>query len=338
MDKLELIKRNTEEIIAGDELKELLNKKKSPVVYWGTAPTGKIHIGYYIPMMKIRAFLKAGFKVKVLIADLHAYLDDQKTLWNQLDIRSEYYKLAVKAMIDSLGVDSSKVEFVKGSDFQLDNEYVLNVLRMCGDVSLNRAKRAAAEVVRFTEEPKVGSFIYPLMQIADVVALKADVAYSGIDQRKIYMLGRELLPKLGYKKPLCVFTPMLPGLTGEKMSSSEESSKIELLDNEEDVSRKVKNSYCVAGEINGNGVMMFLKYVIMPLKEDDKKSFLVERDKKFGGNLIYKNYGDLEKDFLSKKLHPQDLKIALAKEVNILLDIIRKKLKTKLDLVKKAYP
>ena len=338
MDKLELIKRNTEEIVAEDELKELLNKKKSPVVYWGTAPTGKIHIGYYIPMMKIRAFLKAGFKVKILIADLHAYLDDQKTLWNQLDIRSEYYKLAVKAMIDSLGVNSSKVEFVKGSDFQLDNEYVLNVLRMCGDVSLNRAKRAAAEVVRFTEEPKVGSFIYPLMQIADIVALKADVAYSGIDQRKIYMLGRELLPKLGYNKPLCVFTPMLPGLTGEKMSSSEESSKIELLDKEEEVLRKVKNSYCVAGELNDNGVMMFLKYVIMPLKEDDKKSFLIERDKKFGGNLIYKNYEDLEKDFLSKKLHPQDLKLALANEINLLLDIVRKKLKTKLNLVKKAYP
>jgi len=337
MDKLELIKRNTEEIVAEDELKELLNKKKSPVVYWGTAPTGKIHIGYYIPMMKIRAFLKAGFKVKILIADLHAYLDDQKTLWNQLDIRSEYYKLAVKAMIDSLGVDSSRVEFVKGSDFQLDNEYVLNVLRMCGDVSLNRAKRAAAEVVRFTEEPKVGGFIYPLMQIADVVALKADVTYSGIDQRKIYMLGRELLPKLGYKKPLCVFTPMLPGLTGEKMSSSQESSKIELLDNKEEVSRKVRDAYCVAGELNENGVMMFLKYVIMPLKGDNKKMFLIERDNKFGGGLSYNNYNDLEKDFLSKKLHPLDLKLALAKEISLLLDVVRKKLKTKLDLVKKAY-
>ena len=152
------------------------------------------------------------------------------------------------------------------------------------------------------------------------------------------MLGRELLPKLGFNKPLCVFTPMLPGLTGEKMSSSEESSKIELLDNEEEVSRKIKNAYCVAGELNENGVMMFLKYVIMPLKEDSKKLFLIERDKKFGGNLSYKNYGDLEKDFLSKKLHPQDLKLALAKEVNLLLDVVRKKLKNKMDLVKKAYP
>jgi len=337
MDKLELIKRNTEEIVTEDELKELMKKKKNPVVYWGTAPTGMVHIGYYIPMMKIRAFLKAGFKVKILIADLHAYLDDQKTLWNLLDIRSEYYKLAVKAIIDSLGVDGSKIEFIKGSDFQLNNEYVLDVLRMCGDVSLNRAKKAAAEVVRITEDPKIGSFIYPLMQIADVVALKADVSYSGIDQRKIYMLGRELLPKLGYGKPLCVFTPMLPGLTGGKMGSSEESSKINLLDSNEDITRKIKNAYCVAGELNDNGVMMFLKYVIMPLKEDSKKGFLVERDKKFGGNLNYKNYEEIEKDFVSRRLHPQDLKLSLAKEVNILLDAVKKKFKGKEDLIKKAY-
>ncbi|HLC87180.1 MAG TPA: tyrosine--tRNA ligase, partial [Candidatus Nanoarchaeia archaeon] len=95
MDRLELIRRNTAEIIQEDELKDLLNKKKNPIVYWGTAPTGKIHIGYYIPMMKLGDFLKAGFKVKILIADLHAYLDDQKTLWNQLEVRSEYYKLAI---------------------------------------------------------------------------------------------------------------------------------------------------------------------------------------------------------------------------------------------------
>jgi len=337
MDRLELIRRNTAEIIKEDELKDLLSKKKNPIVYWGTAPTGRIHIGYYIPMMKLGDFLKAGFKVKILIADLHAYLDDQKTLWNQLEVRSEYYKLAIKAMIESLGLNSKNVEFVKGSDFQLNNEYVLDILRMAGDVTLNRAKRAAAEVVRFSEEPKVGGFIYPLMQIEDVVALKADVAFGGSDQRHIYALGREILPKLNYPKPVCVFNPMLPSLVGGKMSASEEKSKIDLLDSEEDLKKKINSAYCELGVVEDNSVLSFVKHVIMPLKQDKKKEFIIKRNPKFGGNLSYKDYNKLEEDYRMKKLHPMDLKSAVAEEVNLLLITVRKAFKTKKELIKKAY-
>jgi tyrosyl-tRNA synthetase len=46
----------------------------------------------------------------------------------------------------------------------------------------------------------------------------------------------------------------------------------------------------------------------------------------------YKTYGDLEKDFIDKKLHPFDLKNAVAEEINNLLDPIRKD-----KLLKKYY-
>ena len=51
--RFELIKRNTDEIISESELKNLLKKKKKPVIYWGTAPTGRPHVGYFIPGIKI---------------------------------------------------------------------------------------------------------------------------------------------------------------------------------------------------------------------------------------------------------------------------------------------
>ena len=63
----------------------------------------------------------------------------------------------------------------------------------------------------------------------------------------------------------------------------------------------------------------------MIIKADNKKKFVVERPDKFGGNVEYDNYEDIEKDFVAKKLHPMDLKQAVAREINVLLDPIRKK-------------
>ncbi|MEA3330023.1 MAG: hypothetical protein U9Q06_04745 [Nanoarchaeota archaeon] len=65
--------------------------------------------------------------------------------------------------------------------------------------------------------------------------------------------------------------------------------------------------------------MALLKYLIFILKEGKNEKFVVERPEKYGGDLIYSNYLEVEKDFVEKKLHPLDLKNALAKEVNCLL-------------------
>ena len=36
--------------------------------------------------------------------------------------------------------------------------------------------------------------------------------------------------------------------------------------------------------------------------------FVIERPTKFGGNITYANYYDVERDFLKRKIHPLDLK------------------------------
>ena len=319
-------------------MQEIIKSKKNPVAYIGFAPTGKLHAGHIIPIIKVGDFVKAGFKFKFLIADLHAFLDDQKTPWGLLEARSRYYEESIKGIMAAIGVDEEKVEFVRGSSFELNKDYMLDVLKMVGDVTLNRSRRAAAEVVRFKDDPKLGGFIYPLMQIEDVAALKADVAFGGIDQRGIYMLGREILPTLGCKKPVCVFTPLLPGLTGGKMSASEEKSKIDLLDQEKEVERKINSAPCEAGKVEGNGMLAFLKHVIMVLKEDKKKEFKVRRPEKYGGDVLYKNYESIERDFAAKKLHPADLKAAIAIELDEILTPVRKRFKGREKLLKEAYP
>ena len=147
--------------------------------------------------------------------------------------------------------------------------------------------------------------------------------------------ARENLPKIGYKQRVEIMSPMIRGLIGEKMSSSIESTKIDLLNDEEIVRKKVNNAECAEGDPN-NGIMALLQYFIMVLKEDKKEKFVVERPKKFGGDVKYSNYKEIEKDFVDKKLHPSDLKNAVAVEINELLKNFRGNKELHI-LYKKAY-
>jgi tyrosyl-tRNA synthetase len=164
-EKLALIKRNTDEIIDEKELRELLEKKKKPVLYWGTAPTGKPHIGYLLPALKIADFLKAGFHVKILLADLHAALDNVP--WNILEKRYDYYKKIIPLLIGSIAGDAKELEIVKGSEMELKPEYMYDVLKMSSNVSVHDATKAASDVVKMTDNPKLSGIIYPIMQAID---------------------------------------------------------------------------------------------------------------------------------------------------------------------------
>ena len=92
VEKFNRIVRGTEEIVTIAELKELIRNRESFNFYYGTAPTGPFHIGYLIPLGKIVDLVNSNGKGTILIADYHAYLDDRKTPWEELSIRSEYYK------------------------------------------------------------------------------------------------------------------------------------------------------------------------------------------------------------------------------------------------------
>lgn len=325
-EKLELIKRNSHEIVTEEELEELLRKKKQPAVYLGTAITGKPHIGYFVWVLKMADFLKAGFKVKLLLSDITGVLDNCP--WDVLDKRYDYYKKTIPLMFKSIGADIKNFEFVKASDINLRKDYYVDLLKLSTLVSVNDAKRAASEVVKFGENPKLSGLIYPLVQSIDEEYLKVDVQYGGIDQRKILMFARENLPKLGYKPRVEFMTPLLPGLTSKKMSASDPKSKIDLLDDPKTVDKKIRGAHCEEGIIEDNGVLAFLKFVIMVLKQDNNEKFVIERPEKFGGNVEFSTYEEIEKAFVAKELHPLDLKNALAKEINKLLNIFDKNRKT----------
>ena len=338
--RLDLIKRNTQEIVTESELKTLLKTKKTPSAYIGYATTGLLHMGHLVPLVKMADFLKAGFKFTFLSADLHAYLDDQKSTFNLLASRAKVYEELVKGALTSIGVPTTKIKFVKGSDYQLKKEYTLDVLKLQGVVRQRRALRAASEVVRLGDNPFVGGLSYPLMQIVDCKALRADAVLGGVDQRGIYMLGREVFDEIGYKKPVFVFTPLMASLSGDrmggKMSASDNKSKISLLATEKEIRTGINTAFCPAKE--QGPLLELLKFAVFPILENKKRAFKIQRPAKFGGDIIFKSYTELERAYLAGKLHPMDLKAALAGELNTILAPIRKQMAGKKALLKKAYP
>jgi len=333
--RFELITRNLQEVIGENELKDLLKKKKEISVYWGTMPTGSISIAYFFPMLKIADFLKAGLKVKILLADLHAALDSVP--WIELEGRYDYYERAIVTILKTIGVKVKDLEFVKGSEMQLKPEYMYDVLQLASLSSANDATRAASEAVKSAKggKVKVSGLLYPLMQALDEQYLGVDIQFAGVDQRKIMVYAREFLPKIGYKRRVELMNPMIRGLVGKQMSSSIEATKIDLLSDEKSVQKKINGADCVSGD-SDNGVMALLKYLIFVLKQDKGEKFIIERSGKYGGNLEYSSYEKVERDFAKKKLHPLDLKNAVAKELNVLLENFRKDKKIH-ELYKKAY-
>ena len=237
--KLGLIKDNIAEIIGEKELIEKLSLNKPLKVYWGTSPTGIPHIGYFLPLIKIAQLVKAGCEVTILFADLHAYLDAMKTTWDLLDLRTKYYELLIKKILTELDVDLEKIKFIKGSDYQLSKEYTIDVYKFMSKITIDSAQKGGAEVVKQSENPALSGLAYPLLQVLDEVYLEADAELGGQDQRKIFMMSRDHIHKLGYSPVIHLMNPMIPSITS-KINSSDSNSNSKIESNNNDTNSQIQ--------------------------------------------------------------------------------------------------
>ncbi len=312
----ELVRRNIVEAVTPEELDGLIDAG-SASVYCGYETSGRIHIGHMVTATKLLDMQSAGFKVNVLFADIHTRLN-RKGADDWIDEMVGYWMHCFKAM----GLEDAR--YVRGSDFQFERTYIEDVLRLAQDTTMNRALRSMQEVARDIENAHVSQVIYPLMQIADIKALDVDIAYGGLEQRKIHMLAREVLPSLGYRKPVCVHTPLICSLKGPdcKMSSSKPETIIAVDEEPDSIISKVKSAYCPP-EAENNPVLDACRLIIMPRTE----KLSVKRPEKYGGDVEYQDFESLKADYVSKKLHAADLKAATGLALADVLEPVRKYLK-----------
>ncbi len=322
MDKLSLITRNVEEIVTLDELKELIESKKRLTAYVGYEPSGKIHMGHVLTVNKLLDLQNVGFEIIVLLADLHAYLNEKGEL-EEIHGMAKENKEAFVAM----GLDPNKTTFVLGGSdeynlsnkdgFQMTPEYQMLSHRLMSHITEQRAIRSMKMIARDPKNMKTSNVIYPVLQVADIVELGIDVAVGGMDQRKIHMLARDVMPKLGLRAPICIHIPILVGLDGTKMSSSKENY-ISVDDSREQVKQKISGAFCPK-QVEDNPIVQLFRYHLFPRFSE----VTIKRPDKFGGDLHYASYDSLERDFVSDTLHPLDLKNAAIEYVNDILDPVR---------------
>ncbi|KAN0060125.1 hypothetical protein ACQY0O_008099 [Thecaphora frezii] len=351
-ERFQLITRDLDEVLNADLIKAVLEKNERPLrLYWGTAPTGRPHVGYLVPLTKIADFLRAGVEVKILLADIHAFLDNLKAPIELVRHRVTYYKLILTAVFKSIGVPTDRLIFVVGSSYQLTEAYNMDNYRLCASVTEHDAKKAGAEVVKQVSSPLLSGLLYPGLQALDEQYLGVDVQFGGVDQRKIFTFAELYLPRLGYAKRAHLMNAMVPGLKGSKMSSSDAGSKIDFLDSPKEVTKKINDAVCAEGVVEDNGVLAFVRAVLFPIArlrvesaemgdtpspdsgisrnfvaEDAPKGtlFSVVRPEKYGGSLHFAKYEDLETEFREKRLHPADLKKAVSEAINALLEPVQK--------------
>lgn len=325
-ERLNLIFRGVDEVITEEELRTLLLRGGKTKSYVGLEPSGLMHIGTGLILgQKLKDFAEAGLDVTVLLADWHAYINDKlEGSLENIQICGEYFKDCFAA----LNIPK-EVRFVYASELVDKKQYWQNVILVSKSASLARIKRALTIMGRKEEDADLDAskLIYPAMQVADIRELDLDLALGGMDQRHAHMLYRDLAPRLGWKKVVAVHTPLLAGLEGggrmetieAKMSKSNPDSCIFLQDSRKDIERKVGKAFCPQREIAGNPVVQICRYILFP----NLGSLKVERETRYGGDVTFQSYPELEKAYTGGELHPQDLKSAVARNLDNLLGKVR---------------
>lgn len=344
-EKIAFVTRDpTEEVVTSEELVNLFNTNSHPKHYIGLEISGFLHLGSLILTgFKINDFIKAGVKCSVFLADWHTFIND-KLGGNLETIKkvSEYYADAFRLLCPG-------IEILQGSKlYDSRKEYWTELIQFAKHMSLSRAMRTLTIMGR-TEKDKLdlAQMLYAPMQAVDIHAMDLDIVHSGMDQRKIHMLVREIFPKMRWKVPVAIHHRLLPGLaepepaSGEdskissKMSKSKPSSGIFIHDSDDEIRSKIKKSWCPEGIVENNPLLAISRHIIL----HEFKEILIERPAKFGGNITYTNYAQLELDFLQKKLHPTDLKSMVERYLINIISPLREKINLKdelLETIKKS--
>ena len=254
-----------------------------------------------------------GIKIKVLLADVHAYLNRKGT---EEDIKKEVENW--RKTIKAIGVNA---EVVLGSSFQFKQDYQMDIMRLSQASTINRGLRSMQEIARDIENATISQLLYPLMQVVDIKYLNCDIAEGGLEQRKVHMIGKDMV-KITNHPFIAIHTPLITSLKGpgSKMSKSIPGSGISVTDSYETIKDTIKKAYCPEKITKENPVLEIAQFIIFPRINKLK----IKRPAKFGGDIEFSDYKGLEKAFEDGNVHPMDLKSAVTEYLELIISPIRK--------------
>ena len=187
----------------------------------GIKPTGDVHLGNYLGMLKPALELQKSYECYYFIADLHALTTerDPKALESQT--------LDITAIWVALGLDLKNHILWRQSDVPLVTELAWYLNCVTG-VGLHQKSHAYKDVIAKGGDPNMGLFNYPALMAADILLYDPDVVPVGKDQKQHVEFTRDMAGSfnslfgedcLKLPEPLIREEVMIiPGTDGQKMS------------------------------------------------------------------------------------------------------------------------
>jgi len=212
----------------------------------GMRPTGKLHLGHYLGVLKNWVELQKTNECHFFVADWHALSTSYEDKLNLKELGRDLIREWLAAGIDP---ENSHM-FIQSAVKEHSELYLLfNMITPLGWLERNPTYKDQLEQMKNKDIHTAGFLTYPVLQAADIVLYGAEGVPIGEDQRPHLEITREILRRFHHlfdsddlfvePKEIMSETPRLLGLDGRKMSKSYNNS-IYLSDSSDEVLNKLK--------------------------------------------------------------------------------------------------
>ncbi|VDN24695.1 unnamed protein product [Gongylonema pulchrum] len=313
-------------IIGESWLKDGLKKDKTLQIVYSIAPKGRFHLGFVVPLLKLKKLQSLKrVSMTIILADVDAFLDNEKCAWNVREARCDYYTMMLHQIFALLNLKDIKI--IRSSSYQLEPKYTLELYQVASIVTRDEAA--------LLEGVNLASLLSPLYFAIDHYHLDIDIVILGEDMRPYAEFAEKVSRHRGQRPRAQILLPVLPSISGRKMSASDPEFHLDLLDSPKQIKQKVARSFCEPGNLANNIAFELAKYFVLPLLDSE---LTIERSEENGGNVRVSSCAELERIIVSGCLHPADLKAAVVSEINRFCDPIREHFSSRLKLISAAFP
>lgn len=223
-----------------------------PIVVSGIKPSGALHIGNYLGMIKQSLALQSSLKYNCyyFIADYHSLTQKYSPLEKSIEI----FNLAVDLL--ALGINPDTSVFFTQSDVleHANLSWLLNCVTPAGQL---QGMIEFREKIADGQPATAGLLNYPVLMSADILSYKADFVPVGEDQRQHLELTRDIArifnKKFGktFNEPKGIFVEGLRIKSldnpNKKMSKSLPKGCLYLSDSPQVIKKKIRSAVTDSG-------------------------------------------------------------------------------------------
>lgn len=169
-----------------------MSAQKKPRLLTGDTPTGRLHLGHWVGSLENRVALQDKYDCYILIANAHAFT-------TRVDQPADIRQSVLDIMLDYLavGLDPEKACLFVESDVPAIYELTAFLSMLIPFPRLMRNPTIKDEIrdKQLGDHYSVGFLLYPIMQVADILAFRPDVVPVGEDQIPHLEMTREVARK-----------------------------------------------------------------------------------------------------------------------------------------------